>query len=203
VPDYSKHYAELGITPEQLSTVPQISHLLKRLKSNLPGIWTRRHFIEMLKGSEEPDLKQFVSFYESCSKQLRKSAIPIEAICIAAKVDPSKLLGLAIAEANKQSYQLSSLIAAIKHPEIVARSASQALEPDYIDDRMAQLKHSGFIPIPKGSQINVYNTASALAQAQSVSTDAPAAEDTIKRLGDRFNTRSIPGVSIDQLNEGE
>lgn len=61
-------------------------------------------------------------------------------------------------------------------------------------DRKMQLQHSGFLPIPVGSQTNI---AIMQATAQPVVITAPKPEETIRRLSDAFNAK------LQQTNDDE
>ena len=47
------------------------------------------------------------------------------------------------------------------HPDVVQASINRALQPQGVEDRRIQLMHSGWLPVPKGSVVNVHGQAAA------------------------------------------
>ena len=199
-----------NITQDQIAAAPKISHLLNMLeKRSSMGLSGRDLFIEILRGSADAKARQFIIFFDQQPTKTRRSDIPVEAFCVAAKLCPNEMFALAVAEARQQSARVSSMLAALKQPAVVSRSINEALTPGGVEDRMAQLRHSGFLPLPKGSQVNVYASASALAAAQAEAKDTRSdviPEDTIRRLGDRFNAQKAlppPVEGIGSMKQSE
>ncbi len=65
----------------------------------------------------------------------------------------------------KRNIDISNMYAGLAHPKVVQRNIAQALKPKGIRDREIFFQHTGWLPLPKGSQINV----NAQATAQSLS----------------------------------
>lgn len=96
--------------------------------------------------------------------------ITLDDICAACGVSAVKLLKAIVGVAYEANIDVANLVAAATHPEVVAASAKHAMKKDGIEDRKLLFQHHNFIPVPKGTTINVHASASAQA-ASSASND--------------------------------
>ena len=87
---------------------------------------------------------------------------------------------------------IGAITAAERHPDVVAASLDAALLPDGVTDRMANLKHMGYLPSPKGSSVNVNVNASANAAAVSKSDGLESSESTIRRIVEARQKAALP-----------
>jgi len=130
---------------------PKISPILER------AIGGRQRAIETLKFSANPEAKKLLEFCERLSWSTRDQ-IPIEALCLCAEVDPTRILGAIVLAARDVSRAESSLITLQEHPNMVRATAwfGQSLA-DASKDREMFHKAAvvGWLPTPKGSSINV------------------------------------------------
>lgn len=190
-PEYTRRalLAKLGVTEESLAACVRISPELGRItraiksaNSNLP-----RDPFYYLAASDAPEARAILAARERISRGNRK-LVPIEAFCIAAAVPPMRVLEVITATAVRLGAQASAIIAAVAHPKVVEKTVEMALTDEGIEDRTTLHKHTGFLPMPKGSQTIIHNVANASASAPTVIA-APPPERTIKTLVDRFNER--------------
>lgn len=141
-------YERLGVTPEQVSTVPQISHLLRRLDGG------RSAAIALLRGSANPDARRFLEVYDDAPVTLR-ARLPIEAFCLAAGIPTYRMAGIVVEEAVRQGTMVSIVIAASNLPRIVRKTVEMALTNGGVRDREMLLQATGFLPLPRGSTIPI------------------------------------------------
>jgi hypothetical protein len=174
----SRAYLILGVDPNVVASSPRIAPFIARM----PGGWARA--LTYLRASDMAEARQFMSKYDNlllpaaCRRDL-----PVEAFAIAAGISPTRLWGVIVEAGRQFESGLGSLTASSRHVEVVEASILAALSPEGIEDRTHQLKHAQFLPLPKGSQVNVQVTASAHAAAGSIAASAaPAPEDTIRRI---------------------
>lgn len=147
-----------------------------------------------LASSESADAKKLLLVLYSVPAAHRRS-LPIEAYCVAAGVSPLTILGILTGEVVRLGAQASTIIAAVNHPRVVQKSVDMALTDEGIDDRTLLAKATGFLPSPKGSQINIHNAPTASATALAAPVIAPPPEQTIRRAVDRFNdARLLPAA---------
>jgi len=132
------------------------------------------------------------------SRDPRLHVLPVEAYCVAAKVHPHSILAILTGEVVRLGAQASSIVASVNQPRVVQKLVDRAMD-DEEDTRMEAAtllsKATGFLPTPRGSQttVNVAANSSSNASAQAASLPAPAPEQTIRRLVDRFNeARGLP-----------
>jgi hypothetical protein len=120
------------------------------------AIGGRQRAIETLKFSKNPDAQKLLQFCEKLSWGTRDK-IPIEALCLAAEVDPTTIAGALVLAARDVSRLESSLITLDKHPDVVRATAFYAGTADGSKDREMFHKAAvvGWLPTPKGSSINV------------------------------------------------
>lgn len=193
-------YRRTGIDPNRVMSMPKITPFISRI----PGGW--EFVLDCLRASSDPVSRQFLKYYDDPTLPLYVRAhLPVEAFCLLASITPEALLTAIVVQAQIQGTQMSRLAAAVHFPKVVQASIDEAIKPEGIADRELQMKHAGFLPAPKGSQVsvNVSNTAS-VQQA----TLAPSPEDSIRRLQDQFSEgrRSIhaaENVAAAQLPPGD
>lgn len=113
----------------------------------------------------EPELAGIVETWENLTVPARKITT-IESICVEKNVDPGHFCGVVVEAAIKFRDNATYLIAALNMPEIIQQSVKFAKRPEGIRDREAFMKHSGFLPTPQGSRVNILNQATANAAAQ-------------------------------------
>lgn len=195
--------AQLKVTDEQLRSSPKITPELGRISAAISraDINSPTDPYYYLTVSDSPEARAILALRESIIPQ-RRRLIPIEAYCLAASISPMRLLEIITATAVRLSAQASAIIAAISHPRVVEKTVERALTDEGIEDRTTLHKHSGFLPLPKGSQTTIHVAANASAQAVAPTiVTAPPPEHTIKTLVDRFNERraSLPAPPILEL----
>jgi hypothetical protein len=97
----------------------------------------------------------------------------LDDVCAASGLSPVKFLKLVVGVAFEMHCDLANLVAAVAHPEVVEASIETAkmLGPVGFEDRKLLMQHHRFIPIPRGTSINIGVSASAQAAA-SASTDS-------------------------------
>ena len=109
-------------------------------------------------------------------------------VCAAAGISPDALMACLVSTGMKQGVDVGNLVAAALHPDIVRASAESAkrIVGDYVEiaqeDRRMQFLHHQFIPVPKGTTINISANAKAAAAASAEPTVPKFAEDA--RVGE-------------------
>lgn len=160
-----------------------------------PGADVHLSWPVYLHQSDAPEARAVLDKYYTLPKNLAR-LLPIEAFCLAAQVSPLRIVEILAATLVRLGAQASSVIAAVNHPRVVAKTVEMALTDEGHEDRADLHRATGFLPLPKGAQtvVNVQAQASAGAQAQAAAPIvAPAPEQTIRRLADRFNdVRYLP-----------
>jgi hypothetical protein len=188
-------YEKLGIKPEQVASAapitPQFRMIAAKLKKrNLP---INPYFY--LKCSDSQDARKIVELYYSLPRN-KRNLIPLEGYCAAAGLDPRVVLDLIVRASSLVSRQAAAMLSSAAHPAVVEKNIDRALDDtnEKSDKYMEMLhKHEGFLPIPKGTQTTIQVTQNAQAVAQSVAIPAPPAEQTIRRLVNRFNeAKALP-----------
>jgi hypothetical protein len=178
----------LGVTPEEVAATGNIIKQLQVITQGVGGA------IKILRDSDNPDAKRFLEYYDQGNLQdYHRKVLPIEAFCMISGMTPAHLLGVVVEAATIQGAQLGSLRAAVEFPNIVKKSVELAKTKEGVSDREFQLKHAGFLPMPKGSQTNilVHATARTGSPAQEQPAMAPSPEDTFRRLTDRFHGQKV------------
>ncbi len=172
-------YKKTGISPNAVMAMPKISPFIQRI----PGGW--EFVLDCLRASSDPVARQFLKYYDDPTLPLYVRAhLPVEAFCLLASITPEALLTSIVVSAQINGTQMSRLVAAIHFPKVVQASIDEAIKPEGIADRELQMKHAGFLPAPKGSQVSVnVNSSASIQQA----TLAPSPEDSIRRLQDQFS----------------
>jgi hypothetical protein len=145
------------------------------------------NFIAMTRLARTSDsgAARFLDVWDALDESEQLSGAAADDIC-----EQIGLLDLlkAVADATiRFSIYTARLRAAFAMPSIVERSIEVALTEKGAADRKMQLQHSGFLPIPVGSQTNIAIMQSNTA-AQPIVITAPKPEETIRRLSDPLNS---------------
>jgi hypothetical protein len=140
-----------------------------------------------LHASDDPEAKKVISVYYSVPGWVR-SALPVEAFCLASTVSTSRILEILTGVCVRLGAQASTIIAAVSHPSVVQKTVEMALTDDGIEDRNTLHKATGFLPTPKSAQTNITVTQNAQVSSQ-VAVSAPSPESTIRTLAEAFNQR--------------
>lgn len=159
----TRFMAQHKITKRNLENCPKIEDSLKR------AIGGRLRAIETLKFSQHPDAKKLLEFCQRI-KFANRDKVPFEAMCLAAGVDVMTIFGALILAARDVSRAESALITMTEHPNVVRATVDDATQRVPILDKNANLvgyapasakaqemvhKAVGWLPTPKGSNINV------------------------------------------------
>lgn len=143
-------FAQLGIDPASVQCVPffrasvtRIGRLLNhpRIKPE-PDARLIRPF-DCLQASDHPDACKVSRVYRSVPESYRR-LLPPEAFCIAAGVDPFRVLELIAAGAARQTGQASAVIAALWHPRVVEKTIERALQNGGTRERAMMHRACGF-----------------------------------------------------------
>lgn len=134
----------LGVPANQVEIAPGISALLKQAYG---GIKTA---IEAMRFSYDISIVTFLQKYDNLPARDRDS-LPLEAICIAAMVDPTRLLGATILALQNYSASTVKIIALSHHPELMRKRAEFGMKEGGLGDRNVIDQGLGFTPTAKGS----------------------------------------------------
>jgi hypothetical protein len=121
----------------------------------LRGIGSRQRAFETLKFSKHPDAQRLLLFCSRLGLAARTN-LPLEALCLAAGVDPIAIAGALVTSARDLSRMESALVTMREHPNMVEATARWGqMFADNAKDREMMHKAVGWLPTPKGSRINV------------------------------------------------
>jgi hypothetical protein len=187
-------WKEIGVTEYDVSCVASITYLIRLL----PQGWTDA--LAAIRASGSPISKKFLQFWDSPKPgevgahrftQRHRDSLPVEAFCVAAGITPMLLWEDIVVSLTRLNAQQGAILATLNHPAIVQTSIDQALTPEGFKDRELQLKHAGFVPMPKGNVINVNAVSNSQSQSRQLTFASPTPEDSIRRLTDRFNEKIL------------
>lgn len=186
----------LGVKAEELEDCPKIEHLITPIG--------HQRIFEYLSGSDDEDAKALLKVRKMLNEKQQR-AVPMEVYCVAAGLSTKKVFGLICAEAMDQEEKAKQLLFRVRHTEVVNATIESAMDLEFgSQDRKMLHLAGGFLPTPKNSitfvrQQNVDNRL----QGATIVQALPPPEDTIRRLGDRFNDKVmdikvIPSAEIDE-----
>src|SRR5262245_3468598 len=144
-------FAHLGIDPASVPCIPffranltRIGRLLNhpRIKPE-PDARPIRPF-DCLQFTDHPDACKVSRVYRSVPESYRR-LLPPEAFCVAAGVSPFRVLELIAAGATRQTGQASAIIAALWHPQVVAKTIERALQDGGTREREMLFRACGFM----------------------------------------------------------
>lgn len=115
--------------------------------------------------TDDPRFPVLVENFTRLSRR-EQTTTRLEDLCASAEISPGEFLGKVTQVAFEQSADISNLIAAVHQPDVVAYTIKQAKRPKGHMDRRMLFQHAGFLPMPKGTEINILNALSARASAK-------------------------------------
>jgi hypothetical protein len=179
----------LDVLPEELLQLPQITPQLKQIskRAKIRPQLTKSWPI-YLSFSEDPQITYMIKLYYGL-KEYYANLLPIEAYCQRAGINPKKVLKILNYTVSEARMQESSVVTAMRHPDVVTATINNALTPEGVQDRVIIHKATGYLPTPKGSQtvVQVTTNAQTHVSGDKIAVLAPSPETTIRRLADRFN----------------
>lgn len=160
----------LGLQSGQMRGVPRITHILERTPGGISTV------LDALRLSTDEDTVKFLDKYDSVSDS-DMERLSIEEVCVAAGVEPKRLLELAVSSLVEDSQASGAILAAIYHPRVIEATAKEALESWGVDEKRMFLSGSGFLPSAKGGgnvSVRIENrNASLVAGSPDSPTDLP------------------------------
>jgi len=145
----------MRVKKEDIDLVPNITDILTSALGSGSTNFPRKQFLNYLTASSDPAALEFLR----CYRELKSDAdrVPIEAICIYAKVNPVQLLGSIMLSAKEMKGKESALKAIIAHPDIVQSTINSAklLGPNGASDRKVLHEAIGFLPTKNGAQFSI------------------------------------------------
>lgn len=112
---------------EELEAAPRITDILVRTFQSRGGRVPRIQTIEYLQASTSLEALAFLNVYREMNVTDR-ACVPLEAICIAAKVSPLAILGAVLMAAKNLKAQESALKAIIAHPDVIDATIDAATQ---------------------------------------------------------------------------
>ncbi len=163
-------------------------HALAYVIRYLPG--GRNSFLELCKMSMlngDVAAKAFWDVYDGLSKTQQK-LIPLDDVLTASNVKLSELMAGIVGHGIEAATDMGNLIAAMFHPQVVAKMGESALRTTgphaeiAAEDRKLLLQGRGAIPTPRGASIHLHANANANSNANAAA--ASAAEPSVPTFAD-------------------
>jgi hypothetical protein len=135
----------------------------------LPG--GKEGFVEIVRRippETDPRIERFLSAWDSTQPHDRREFLTLECICEAAEIRFADLLSMVVKEAYQQNIDLARLLASVATPKVIERLAERAASKSKgsHEDRKTFLLGQGFLPSPRGTNIQIANIASSQAAAE-------------------------------------
>src|SRR5882724_12566199 len=184
--------AQLNITAEQVSLLPQVTPYLSHIMSGLKSRGLVDDPWYYLEACGDPDSARIRAIRSTLSKAARRW-IPLEAYCAAAKdekgrmVDPNSVLGSIVAAVDRLHRYSATVKVSTAQSDVTDKMIELAKTDDGFQDRQMFMKISGLMHAPKGAQTNIQVVQNATATSTPVTVIAPPPESTIRRLSERLN----------------
>ena len=155
-----------------------------------------RQFVEYVRmgSATDPDVLPFLEFWDSQAEYVRERWT-LDQFDHHSNVPAEKVFAAAAKAAFKYNADVSDMIAMAAMPQIVETSVKSARKEagrNSFRDRELLLKHSGFVPLPQGSIINIQNSNQAVANA-AANAGIPDFSDTITETADVVRDAWVPG----------
>ncbi len=135
--------SRIGVDIRELLTAPKISSILREIQGG------KSKAIAALRFSESDCAAKFLAKYDSISVRDRDK-LPIQAVALAAKINPRELLGEIMLAMREHSVNAVKIIAVASHPDVIRKRVEFAQLPGGFRDRDALDTMLGALPSPKG-----------------------------------------------------
>lgn len=182
----------LGITPEDMVGVPQITHLLKNASGGIPAC------IEALRGDDSEDALIFIAKWDAITESDR-ARLTIEEICVAAEIGTRALVGAVTVALMQQSQDATKIMVLTSQPRVVQATIDAATREEPIMNREGEIvgyrsgdvkaqdifhRATGFLPTPKGATINLnqLNQTAQLPEPEEGCDPPPSADDFLLEI---------------------
>lgn len=152
----NKHAAEKIGQHSDLPTVLPFSSTLAFAFRYIGGISAAIEAARLV-GEKDERYQMLVYAYEQTAESQR-SMLKLEALCEAAAIPTSEFLGSTIAAIHSRNIDIGKLIASAAHPKVVEATIENAQTRNGFMDRKMMHDHVGFLPLPKGMNINIDNS---------------------------------------------
>ncbi len=120
--------SRIKVKPSQLQGVAPISEMLKEIPNGI------KVALKAMRFSQSPMVRKFLYRWDRIPEKDRVG-LPLEAVSIAAKVDPTHLLGEIMLAMREYSVSAVKLIGIAQHPEVMQKSIDSALTNEGVRDR--------------------------------------------------------------------
>jgi len=127
-------------------------------------------YITLAASDGDPHCQTFLHVYQDL-KAWEKKCATLDDVCAAAGISPVRLLKAIVGAAYEAGVDVANMVASVAHPDVVQKGVEYAMEKDGIEDRRMLYQHHSFIPMPKGTTINVSAMSGSVAQAQAAGSD--------------------------------
>jgi len=149
---------------------------LAYVASRLPG--GKHTFMEYARLCESERIKVLVGHWDSLSDYDQRRA-SLEDLCEVCGVEPHELVGAVASAGYRWNADVSTLIAAVAHPQVTQACVERALQADGFRDREMLFKASGILPTPAASSIHILNTAAAKTTTTGADSGLPSFEEDV------------------------
>lgn len=156
-------------------------------------------FIGMARWAKESDARvaQLLDTWDALDPSEQRATGTADAVRKQAGLAPVDLLRVVADVTCRVEAYRAQIIAAVSHPDVVAKTVERALTDKGIADRILLAKATGFLPVSKGSQTTIAVMQNPQANAATQSVAAPRPEEIIRRVSKRFNeARGLPRAPV-------
>lgn len=119
-------------------------------------------YVDLAARNGDTTMQRYRDCYAALTPKDRMHAWP-EQVCELADVTPGELIGAVCRALWESRSAESSMVSAIAHPEVLARTAKLARTKDNYRDRELFFRLTGSLPDKKGASINIINNPTAQA----------------------------------------
>lgn len=196
-------YKSLGVSPADVAALHQITPLLRevilvhrkatRISSSANDVKIRQDPYTFLRASDDPAAIAVLDAHLKVPTRQRYN-LPIEAYCLAAKVDTFKIFGIIVGIISQLMGTAEVLRIAVNRNSMVQKTIDRAMDderPDALEHMEMFHKASGFLPTPHGTNISVSQNNQGGNAIAAAATVLEPPEQTIRRANDRFNEGTI------------
>lgn len=169
----------LGVSEAQVRAVPRISQALKKV---LGG---KEEILELLRKSEAREAQRVLELVDAAPESYVEK-LPLEAFCVAAKVNPKRLFGIIAECVFEESQNEALLIAAKETPAVVEATVESAKGGSSAAQKMI-LQHAKIAPVPKTAITTIIGNPVIEQGSRTQTVVMPIAEDGVKKMSERFN----------------
>lgn len=141
---------------------------------------TREKMLNFLRSSTRDEARRMMKRFDNLHPRERE-LVTVDHLIAAEGMDANDAVEIILGQAHRQGATIASMMVAVAHPDVMAKSIEFAKEAEGFNDRKMVLQTGGSVAVPK-SVINSTYVAGNMTTNKQVNINAPSLEDVVRAV---------------------